>query len=217
MNAVVGQSAVLLRLLAALCGVGTLFTGLVWRRPALLQLGRSFVWLVLAAAVVAFAVMERALVTHDFSLAYVADNHSRSTPLLYTVASLWGALEGSILLWAFVLAGYLGAMAHRFRSRMEDPLVGWAVLTGLVVAAFFFALMMGPANPFRQVAGSVPADVPGPNPLLQNHPLMAFHPPMLYLGYVRFTVPFAFAVGSLATGRGGEGWLVESRGWNLFA
>ncbi|HSH60494.1 MAG TPA: cytochrome c-type biogenesis CcmF C-terminal domain-containing protein, partial [Acidimicrobiales bacterium] len=217
MNAVLGQGAVLLGFVAALLGAGTTLVGLGRRRASLVQLGRSFVWLVLTGAVVAFAVMERGLLTHDFSMAYVADNHSRATPTLYTVASLWGALEGSILLWALVLAGYLAAMVYRFRNRSADPLVGWAILTGLVVAAFFFALMLGPANPFRQVAGAVPADGPGPNPLLQNHPLMAFHPPMLYLGYVGFTVPFAFAVASLVTGRVGEGWLVETRRWALFA
>ena len=217
MSAAVGQSAVLLGLLSAVFGAGTILTGLLRRRPSLVHVGQSFVWLVLAGAVVAAAVMERALLSHDFSLAYVAENHSRSTPVLYTVASLWGALEGSILLWALVLAGYLVAMAHRFRSRAADPLVAWAAVTGLAVAAFFFALMAGPANPFREVAGAVPADGPGPNPLLQNHPLMAFHPPMLYLGYVGFTVPFAFAVGSLVTGRVGEGWLTEVRRWTLFA
>jgi cytochrome c-type biogenesis protein CcmF len=216
-NAVVGQGAVLLGFVAAVLGAGTTLVGLSRRRAVLVHLGRSFVWLVLAGAVLAFAVMERGLLTHDFSMAYVADNHSRATPTLYTVASLWGALEGSILLWALVLGGYLAAMAYRFRNRSADPLVGWAILTGLVVAAFFFALMLGPANPFRQVAGAIPADGPGPNPLLQNHPLMAFHPPMLYLGYVGFTVPFAFAVASLVTGRVGEGWLVETRRWALFA
>jgi cytochrome c-type biogenesis protein CcmF len=217
MNATLGQGAVLLGFVAALLGAGTTLAGLSRRRASLVHLGRSFVWLVLAGGVVAFAVMERGLLTHDFSMAYVADNHSRSTPVLYTVASLWGALEGSILLWALVLAGYLAVMVHRFRDRAADPLVAWATLTGLVVAAFFFALMVGPANPFRQVAGAIPVDGPGPNPLLQNHPLMAFHPPMLYLGYVGFTVPFAFAVASLVTGRVGEGWLVETRRWALFA
>ena len=161
--------------------------------------------------------MEWALVTHDFSLRYVADNGSRATPLLYTVASLWGALEGSILLWALILAGYLAAMVHRFRDRTSDPLFGWALLTGLVVAAFFFGLMLGPANPFRLVQGAIPTDGPGPNPLLQNHPLMAFHPPILYLGYVGFTVPFSFAVGALVTGRLGEGWLAETRRATLLA
>ena len=76
--------------------------------------------------------------------------------------------------------------------------------------------MLGPANPFRTLA-TAPLDGPGPNPLLQNHMLMAFHPPMLYLGYVGFTVPFAFAIAALVTGRVGEGWLVETRRWTLFA
>ncbi|HEX2064677.1 MAG TPA: cytochrome c biogenesis protein CcsA, partial [Acidimicrobiales bacterium] len=217
MNAALGQSAVLLGLFAALFGAATTVAGLVKGRPVLLRTGQRYVWMVLAAAAVAALVMERALLTHDFSLKYVAENHSRATPLLYTVASLWAALEGSIILWALVLAGYLAVMARHFRSRAEDPLVGWATVTGLVVAAFFFALMVGPANPFREVAGTIPTDGPGPNPLLQNHPLMAVHPPMLYLGYVGFTIPFSFAVAALVTGRVGEGWLVETRRWTLFA
>ncbi|HEX2701559.1 MAG TPA: heme lyase CcmF/NrfE family subunit [Acidimicrobiales bacterium] len=217
MNALAGQSAVLFGFLAAVSGVGTIATGLVRHRPALLRRGLAHVWVVLAAAVVAALVMERALIGHDFSLRYVVDNHSRATPLLYTIASLWGALEGSILLWSLVLSGYLALMARRFRGRADDPLVGWATATGLGVAVFFFGLMLGPANPFREVAGKVAADGAGPNPLLQNHPLMAFHPPVLYLGYVGFTIPFAFAIAALATGRLGEGWLVETRRWTLFA
>ena len=161
--------------------------------------------------------MERALLTNDFSLEFVAEHSARATPLLYKIATMWSALEGSILLWGLVLAGYLGVMAWRFRDRLTDPLVGWALLTGLVVTAFFFGLMAGPANPFRAISGAIPGDGPGPNPLLQNHPLMAIHPPMLYLGYVGFTVPFAFAVAALVTGRLGEGWLVETRRWTLFA
>ena len=217
MSALFGQSAVLFGFLACVAGAGTTALGLAKGRPDLLRRGLAHVWVVLGAAAVAVVVMERALVGHDFSLQYVVDNHSRATPLLYTVASLWGALEGSILLWAFVLAGYLAVMAHRFRDRADDPLVGWATLAGLVVAVFFFGLMLGPANPFAEVAGPIPADGAGPNPLLQNHPLMAFHPPVLYLGYVGFTIPFAFAVAALATSRLGEGWLVETRRWTLFA
>ncbi|HEV7534531.1 MAG TPA: heme lyase CcmF/NrfE family subunit, partial [Acidimicrobiia bacterium] len=160
---------------------------------------------------------EWALVTHDFSLAYVVRNHSRSTPLLYTVAALWGALEGSILLWALVLSGYLTVTVRRLRSRASEPLVAWATLVGLVVAAFFFALMLGPANPFRPTGGLIPKDGLGPNPLLQNHPLMAIHPPMLYLGYVGMTIPFSFAIAALITGRVGEGWLLETRRATLVA
>ena len=137
--------------------------------------------------------MEVALLRHDFSLQYVADNGSRSTPLLYTIASAWSALEGSILLWVLVLAGYLAALALRYRAQRDDPVFGWALVVMLVVAGFFFMLLLGPADPFHVVKGAIPTDGPGPNPLLQNHPLMAFHPPILYAGYVGFTVPFAFA------------------------
>ena len=217
MNAALGTAGVSLGFLACLAGVATYGLGLARRRPRLLIHGRVWVVLVLAGALMSAAVMEVALVTHDFSLTYVAENGSRSTPLLYTVASLWAALEGSIILWVVVLSGYLAFMAWRFRHRAADPMVGWATLVGLVVAAFFFGLMMGPADPFTRVAGVVPTDGPGPNPLLQNHPLMAFHPPMLYLGYVGFTIPYAFSVAALATGRLGEGWLVETRRWTLFA
>ena len=151
------------------------------------------------------------------SLVYLAENSARSTPLVYKVATLWAALEGSILLWGLVLAAYLAGMAWRFRARLQEPQVAWAMVVGLGVAAFFFGLMLGPADPFRTVAGAVPLDGPGPNPLLQNHPLMAFHPPVLYLGYVGFTVPFAFAMGSLITGNFAADWVQETRRWSLAA
>ncbi|MDQ3897152.1 MAG: cytochrome c biogenesis protein CcsA, partial [Actinomycetota bacterium] len=197
--------------------MATIAVGLRRGHPGMLQAGRRYAWLVLGGAVCAAAAMQWALITHDFSLRYVADNGSRSTPLLYTVTTMWSALEGSILLWALVLAGYLAVMVRHFRHRATDPVVAWATLVALGVSAFFFGLMAGPANPFRVVSGAVPFDGPGPNPLLQNHPLVAFHPPMLYLGYVGFTIPFAFAVAALVTGRLGEGWLVETRRWTLFA
>jgi cytochrome c-type biogenesis protein CcmF len=216
-SAIVGSAAVALGLGAAVLGVLTLALGLRRGDTRLLRGGQRYVWLVLAGAVLATVAMEYALLTHDFSLRYVAAHGSRSTPLLYTITGMWSALEGSIILWALVLAGYLAAMAHKFRNRAGDPLFAWATLIGLAVATFFFLLMAGPANPFRLVSGPIPSDGPGPNPLLQNHPLVAFHPPMLYLGYVGFTVPFAFALAALVTGRLSEGWLTETRRWTLFA
>ncbi len=215
--AVLGQGAVLLGLVAAVFGAVTVGVGLVGNRPVLRAASTRYTWLVAASAVFAVGVMERALLTNDFSLVFVADNSARATPLLYKIATMWSALEGSILLWAFVLAGYLTLMTVRFRGRAHDPLVGWALFTAFIVTAFFFGLMVGPANPFKAVIGAIPADGPGPNPLLQNHPLMAVHPPLLYLGYVGFTIPFAFAVAALATGRLGEGWLIETRRWTLCA
>jgi cytochrome c-type biogenesis protein CcmF len=216
-NAALGSAGVTLGLVASILGVATLAVGLVRHRPYLRTLARVYVWLVLGGAVLATFAMQRALLTHDFSMQFVHDNGSTQTPLIFTISTMWAALEGSIILWTVILAGYIAVVAIKFRSRVTDPLVGWALLTMFVVSAFFFGLMLGPANPFKTIAVAPGYDGPGPNPLLQNHPLMAVHPPMLYLGYVGFTVPFAFAVAALITGRVGEGWLLETRRWTLFA
>jgi cytochrome c-type biogenesis protein CcmF len=201
---------------ASLLGIGVLARGL-WKRDAqLLALGRRFVFIVFLAAILAVLVMEWALLSHDFSLEYVANNNARATPTLFTITGLWAALEGSILLWLLILGGYLAFVAHRFRARASEPLVAWATLIGLVVALFFFALVLGPANPFKTLPVA-PGDGRGPNPLLQNHPLMAFHPPILYLGYVGFTVPFMFGMAALVTGRFSEGWLADTRRATLVA
>ncbi|HYH51502.1 MAG TPA: cytochrome c biogenesis protein CcsA, partial [Acidimicrobiia bacterium] len=217
MKAALGFGGITLGFMAATLGVVTLALGIAKRDRRIMGTGRQFVFMVLLGAVVAAGAMEWALLTHDFSINYVVRNHARSTPLLYTVSALWGALEGSIILWALVLAGYLAVTAHRLRARASEPLVAWATLVGLVVAAFFFALMLGPANPFEPTPGLTPPDGLGPNPLLQNHVLMAIHPPMLYLGYVGMTIPFSFAVAALITGRVGEGWLLETRRATLVA
>jgi cytochrome c-type biogenesis protein CcmF len=216
-NVAIGTGGVVLGLVASLLGVVTLAVGLTGRRSYLVRSGRRYAWLVLLGALVCVFAMERALITRDFTVKFVHDNGSTRTPALYNVATLWGALEGSIILWATILAGYLVAVASAFRKRIADPVVGWALLTMMVVSSFFFLLMLTVARPFIQVAVAPGYDGPGPNPLLQNNPLMAFHPPMLYLGYVGFTVPFAFAIAALVTGRVGEGWLVETRRWTLFA
>jgi cytochrome c-type biogenesis protein CcmF len=202
---------------ASAVGIFFLAAGIVRHDPRLVQTGRRCTFGVLAAAVLAVGAMEWALLTHDFSIRYVAENNARATPLLFTVTGLWAALEGSILLWVLILSGYLTYMALRFRSRAEDPMVAWALLVALSVTLFFFLFMAVAANPFELVPGTVPVDGRGPNPLLQNHPLMAFHPPMLYLGYVGFTVPFSFAIAALVTGRFGEGWLADTRRTTLMA
>jgi cytochrome c-type biogenesis protein CcmF len=160
--------------------------------------------------------MEYAMITRDFSLAYVQKVGSWSTPALYNFAAVWSALEGSILMWVLILAGYTAAVSFWVRKRMQDLIASWALGVMFVVSAFFFLVSFFPANPFAAGAPGV-LDGPGPNPLLQNHILVMFHPPILYLGYVGVTVPFAFAIAALITGRVGEGWLVATRRWSLFA
>jgi cytochrome c-type biogenesis protein CcmF len=216
-NASLGTAAVALGFAGSALGVVTLGVGLRRRQPRMLRLGRTYALVSLAGVFAAFVVMERALLSHDFSLEYVAEHGNRAVPTMYTFASLWGALEGSIILWTLILGVYTVAVTIRFRERVVDQLVAWATLTMLAVSTFFFALMLGPANPFHAVAGRIPLDGPGPNPLLQDHPLMAIHPPFLYLGYVGFTVPFAFCIAALVTGRVGEGWLATTRRWTLLS
>ena len=216
MNGALGHAGVLLALLGALAGVATLAVGLAGHRPAQLARAPIYAYLVFAGMVLATIAMEHALLTHDFSLAYVADNNSRETPLLFTITGMWAALQGSILLWSLILSGYLAFTAHRFRRRTNDPVVAWALIAIFAVAIFFFVLMIGPSDPFAAIR-TIPADGNGPNPLLQDNLLIAFHPVFLYLGFVGFTVPFAFAVASLITGRVGEGWLGETRRFTLFA
>ncbi|MEM9605973.1 MAG: heme lyase CcmF/NrfE family subunit [Actinomycetota bacterium] len=215
--AALGTAAITLGFVAAVVGVGSLTLGLIQGNAKYVKAGRVYALLTFVGAAAAFVIMEVALLTDDFSVVYVAETSARATPLLYKIATLWAALEGSIILWVLVLTGFLVATLVASGKRLDDPLVGVAVIVQLVVVAFFFGLMVGPADPFVLVDGPTPADGPGPNPLLQNHPLQAVHPPLLYLGYVGFTVPFSFAVAALVTGRLGEGWLVATRRWTLFA
>ncbi len=217
LNAGIGLTGVALGLGGSLAGAVSAAVGARTGRVRQLRWAAGYAIIVGLGAIVAVVAMERALITRDFSLRYIAQVGSSRTPALFNVAAMWSALEGSILLWALILAGYLVAVVYRFRRRLTDPLVGWALVTLFAICAFFFGLMAGPVNPFRLIAGPKTLDGPGPNPLLQNHVLMAFHPPMLYLGYVGFSVPFAFAIGALVTGRVDDGWLVITRRWTLFA
>lgn len=189
--------------------------------------------LLLAGAITAMAALQIALLTDDFSLSYVANHHSSTTPFPFDVATAWAALEGSIVLWGLILAGFGWTMVARHR-RHPDPLGGAALAVLGVVGLFFFGLMLTVANPFEVcvaaadlgcttaspwpfAAVQAPIDGPGPNPLLQNHILMAIHPPMLYLGYVGMTVPFAYAIGALALAAPGTEWLRRSHRSTLVA
>jgi len=171
-------------------------------------------WLAFAGLAAANLVMVAALVARDFSIAYVAEVGSRATPLLFTVASLWGALEGSILFWAGLLAGVTVLLVTRTRDADDRSRLPGAIAVLLALTAFFALIVVGPGNPWRRMA-PVPLDGPGPNPLLQDHPLMAFHPPLLYLGFVGLAVPFALTVDALLRGRLDDSWLRLARRWTL--
>lgn len=238
MNATFGTVSIALGMGAALLGVVTVGWGLARRERVFVRLARPYAAIMLGAIVLAFIAMERALITRDFTVLYVAKHGSTRTPALFNFAALWSSVEGSLLLWTLLLAGVTAAVGMSFRQlrRPRQPrgaelllgdaegelaTYGWVMLTLFVICLFFFALMIGPANPFRTFVPPAGYDGPGPNPLLQNHILVAFHPPLLYLGYVGFAVPFAFAVASLVTGRAGSAtnsaWFGGLRRWTLFS
>ncbi|MFT4978731.1 MAG: cytochrome c-type biogenesis protein CcmF, partial [Myxococcota bacterium] len=214
MISILGRSAVLLALAA--CSVGAV-TGLVggakrseeaWRWSRYMAYG-SF-----AAMTFAIILMEYALLTHDFSVSYVAEVGSLATPVWVTIVSLWSSLEGSILLWAFVQSAYVATFALLTRDRYREH-APWALGVAQIVSVFFTFLVAGVASPFGAV-DPVPLDGPGPNPLLQNHILMVIHPPSLYLGYVGMSVPFAMGCAALLSGRIGAAWSQALRRWMLF-
>jgi len=216
LTAQLGRAFLLVGFLAAFFGAFAAAVGARRSDVKTLRLVPRFVVLSVAMAAAAFAVMEWAMITRDFSLLYVQKVGSYSTPALYNFAAVWSALEGSILMWVLVLAGYVAAVSWWMRKRFTEPLVGWALAVLLAVLAYFFLLSFGPANPFVIGPPGV-LDGPGPNPLLQNHVLVMFHPPILYLGYVGMTVPFAFAIAALIAGKVEDGWLHITRRWTVAA
>ncbi len=161
----------------------------------------------------AAVVLVSALLRHDFSFAYVAQTTSRELPTPYKISAFWGGQAGSLLLWLLVLTGF-GAVAVRLNRAWARDLIVWVVPVFAAIATFFAFLVVAVASPF--VTQTAPLDGAGMNPSLQN-PYMLAHPPLLYLGYVGLTVPFAFAMAALASGRTDERWLIATRRWTLFA
>jgi cytochrome c-type biogenesis protein CcmF len=165
-----------------------------------------------ASTAVAAVVLWIALARHDFSFTYVADHTSRTLPLGYRLAGLWSGQEGSLLLWLLILTGY-AALAVWLNRRTRD-LVVWAVPVLAGVSTFFVFMLCFVSSPFH--TAPAPADGAGMVASLQN-PYMLAHPPLLYLGYVGLTIPFAFAMGALLSGRTDERWIVVTRRWTLAA
>ena len=183
------------------------------RRRRLAESAQNALLAAFAATAVASAVLLAALVRNDFSFAYVADHTSRDLPLAYTISAFWGGQEGSLLLWLLVLTGYAAA-AVAFGRRAGRDVVAWVVPAVGGVCVFFAFLVVFVASPF---ATRPPvADGLGMTPSLQN-PYMLAHPPLLYLGYVGLTIPWAFAIGALLAHRVDERWIVATRRWTLAA
>ena len=208
-----GRFALLLALLLAAYGLVAAAIGARGRRPTLVDSARRATFALFAAVATANGAMLVALLQNNFAIRYVAENSSRETPTFFKVLSLWAADDGSLLLWNLILAGYLVAVALRFR-RYRPMTFPYALAVLNAVQVFYLVLVNGPSRPFGLLANP-PVDGRGPAALLQNHPLMAVHPPFLYLGFIGFTVPFAFGIAALLTGGGSDHWAGLTRRWTL--
>jgi cytochrome c-type biogenesis protein CcmF len=214
--AALGRPALIAALAFALVAAALSALGAVRARRDLSLAGSRALAVAAGFVVVAVGSLTSALLAHDFSYAYVANYSSRSLTGPYALASLWGGMEGSLLFWTFLLSLFAVIATTRARVKgMAHPVVAWATAVLAVIAGFFLILLIAPADPFARLA-TVPADGQGLNPLLQS-PAMLIHPPLLYTGFVGFSIPFAFAMGALLSKRLDDTWFTSTRRWTLFA
>src|SRR5207302_200737 len=185
----------------------------VTNRRRLAISARNALFCAFGSTAIASTVLAVALGRHDFSFAYVAAHTNRTLSTPYALSAFWGGQEGSLLLWLLVLTGY-GALAVALNRRLLKDLIAWVVPVFGGIATFFAFMLVAVSSPFdtqtRALEGA------GLVPSLQT-PYMVAHPPMLYLGYVGLTVPFAFAAGAMLSGKPDERWIVATRRWTLLA
>jgi len=184
------------------------------KQSAAAEAGRRALTLAAGFVVLAGVALVTALFAHDFSLDYVTSYSSLALSRGYTLAALWGGMEGSLLFWTMLLCGF-SAVAVRRRRGDDTLLRTWATTVLAGISVFFLVLLIWPANPFVVLADPPPNGT-GLNPLLQS-PGMLIHPPLLYTGFVAFSIPFAFGMAALLTRRLDESWLRLTRRWTLFA
>ena len=184
-------------------------------RPRYLQAARLGAYGTVSLVGLAILCLCYAFVTHDFRIKYVAQHSDRSMPVGYLFTSLWGGQDGSLLWWLFLLSIYTAVCVRWLKGRFRE-LQPYIIATLMVIVLFFSVLMMFAANPFSTSVAGARTDGDGLNPLLQNI-YMIIHPPSLYTGFVGCSVPFAFAVAALVTGRLDNEWVAACRNWMLFA
>ena len=214
MTATIGYISVLIALVAAAAGIVAPILSSRGRHARYSSvIGRAisvqFVFVTVAASALIYA-----LVSADFSVRYVAFNTTRATPIYYRITGLWGALEGSLLLWQWILIIFSGLVAWIYRGRHKETLP-WVLMVFSIVSFFFLAVIAFVSNPFETLS-PVPADGRGLNPLLEDANMMT-HPPLLYTGFVGLTVPFAFAIAALIVGKLDEAWITTTRRWTIIA
>lgn len=209
-----GQIALILALLIAALQALLPMLGAQRGITAWMALARPAAYAQLALVAAAFVILTHAFVVQDFSLKYVAENSNSLLPVGYRYSAVWGAHEGSLLLWALVLALWTGAVA-RFSRALPQAVIARVLGVMGIVSVGFLSFLIFTSNPFARLLPAV-AEGRDLNPLLQD-PGLIIHPPMLYIGYVGFAVPFAFAIAALLDGKVDARWLRWTRPWTNIA
>ncbi|MCD6288975.1 MAG: cytochrome c biogenesis protein CcsA, partial [Anaerolineae bacterium] len=210
----IGYIALVIAFMISLWGVVSSAVGGRRHSTELIDSGRNAIFVSGGLIFIASLALWYALLANDFRVEYVATHSERSLPLFYKFSSFWGGQSGSLLFWALILSIYSVAVAVQFRGK-HPQMMPYVHATLLIVEAFFLALLLFASNPFKQLSFT-PPDGMGLNPLLQNY-WMVVHPIGLYLGFVGFTVPFAFAVAALITRELGNTWVRVIHRWSLVA
>jgi cytochrome c-type biogenesis protein CcmF len=233
MIANLGYGALIITFLVTLFGIGAAIYGMVQKKPAWVDSARNAMLLTFPLLTISALSIIFLLATDHYEVEYVAHVTSRSMPMYLKVTALWGGQAGSLIFWSWLMAAFASAVTLRKWDR-DREFLPWVIVVSLVTLAFFISLNVFVENPFSrlwvtpvgqiekfmfQPAGAqlyTPPDGQGLNPLLR-HPGMIIHPPMLYLGFVSFVIPYAFAIAALITGRTDDRWIRITRRWTLWA
>jgi len=213
MIATLGAIALTVALVVAVYSMVAAFVGARRRIPELANSARNGVYVFAGLVTLAVIAILYLLVTRDFSIELVANHTSRDLPIFpYTVTALWSGQNGSLLFWSWLLSLY-GLVVVLLKWDSDRELMPYVVSVLMLNQTFFAFLLAFVSSPFAKM-DTIPADGAGLSPLLQ-HPAMAMHPPMLYLGFVGFTIPFCFAIAALLSGRLNDSWIRATRRWTL--
>ncbi len=206
-----GHFALIIGLLTAMALMVLPLLGVYWRQPVLAASCRSLAAGLFVFTLLAFAILAWAFLHDDFSVKYVAGNSNTLLPDRYKFSAVWGGHEGSLLLWALVLSGWTFAVSIFSRNLPMDMLARVLSVMGAIAVGFFLFMLLT-SNPFERILPNAPTEGGDLNPLLQDFGLI-IHPPMLYMGYVGFSVAFAFSIAALMSGRLDSAWAKWSRPW----
>jgi cytochrome c-type biogenesis protein CcmF len=210
----IGHFSTIIALVLSVFGMASAALALKTRNPDWARSGRMAVTLIFALLGIGMLALIYSFIVRDFSVLYVANNSNSKLPFFYTVAAVWGGHEGSLLLWVFILSVF-STLAVWLHWRTQPTIMPYLIAVECAIIFGFLCLIVFLSSPFERLL-PVPLEGKDLNPLLQD-PAMVMHPPMLYMGYVGFSIPFSFAMAALFSGRLGEEWIKVTQRWTTFA